>query len=169
MPNDAAIPDSSGGPNQPRRPILGALAVVCHANQGGDQVILIQRKSPPNAGWWGFPGGHVELGETAMQAAARELLEETGVIATPREVLTHVDVMLRDEAGKVQRQYLLVAVLCDYISGQPTPDDDALQAQWVPVADLTSRFGATPDRMLIDQVAEVAALAQERQHRTKGA
>ncbi|AUR06516.1 NUDIX hydrolase [Phaeobacter inhibens] len=169
MPNDAAAPDSSGGPNQPLRPILGALAVVCQSSQSGDQVVLVQRKSPPNAGWWGFPGGHVELGETAMQAAARELLEETGVIATPREVLSHVDVMLRDEAGEVQRQYLLVAVLCDYVSGQPAPDDDALQAQWVPVADLTSRFGATPDRMLIDQVAEVAALAQKRQRRATGA
>ncbi|MFS4582010.1 NUDIX hydrolase [Phaeobacter sp. C3_T13_0] len=149
----------------PRRPVLGALAVVCHPRSGGDQVILVQRKSPPNAGWWGFPGGHVELGETAMQAAARELEEETGVITAPREVLTHVDVMLRDDAGVVQRQYLLIAVLCDYISGQPTPDDDALQAEWVAVADLTAGFGNTPDRMLIDQVAEVAALAQKQMHR----
>ena len=57
------------------RPILGAIAVVYHRGE----VLLIQRKTAPNAGWWGFPGGHVELGETAMEAARRELLEETGV------------------------------------------------------------------------------------------
>ncbi|MFV1493782.1 NUDIX hydrolase [Phaeobacter sp. JH18-32] len=162
------MPANPASDEAPRRPVLGALAVVCHTRQDGDQVILIQRRSPPNAGWWGFPGGHVELGETAMQAAARELLEETGVIASPREVLTHIDVMLRDDAGEVQRQYLLVAVLCDYVSGQPAPNDDALQAQWVQVSDLTTGFDQSPDRMLIDQVAEVAALAQQQRRRMTG-
>ncbi len=156
----------SSPPDPVKRPVLGALAVVCHPQGGQDHVILVQRKKPPNAGWWGFPGGHVELGETASEAAARELLEETGVIATPRKILTHVDVMLRDDAGAVQRQYLLVAVLCDYVSGTPHPDDDALQASWVPVSDLAltgTPPSSTPTRLLIDQVAEVALLAQAEQ------
>ncbi|APG48424.1 NUDIX hydrolase [Phaeobacter porticola] len=150
----------TAAPKSPQRPVLGALAVVCHSRQGRDHVILVQRKSPPNAGWWGFPGGHVELGETAMEAAARELQEETGVTATPRHVLTHLDVMLRDDAGVVQRQYLLVAVLCDYVSGQPSADDDALQAEWIAVETLLQGMAGDPDRRLIDQVADVAVLAQ---------
>lgn len=133
------------------RPVLGAIAVVHH--QG--QVILIQRKTPPNAGWWGFPGGHVELGETAMQAAVRELHEETGVTARPLQYLTSIDVMLRDEIGVVQKQYLLTAVLCAYESGTPVPADDALQACWLPVADLENQ-----GLQLIDQVVEVARMAR---------
>ncbi len=138
------------------RPVLGAIAVVCHQ----DQVLLIQRKTQPNAGWWGFPGGHVELGETAMQAAVRELLEETGVRAQPLEYLTNIDVFLRSKSGAVHKQYLLTAVLCRYESGTATPADDALQARWLPVAELEDH-----GLELIDQVAEVARLAHIIQER----
>jgi len=31
-------------------------------------------------GYWGFPKGHLESGETALQAALRELKEETGIV-----------------------------------------------------------------------------------------
>lgn len=137
----------------PARPVLGAIAVVCH--QG--QVLLVQRKTQPNAGWWGFPGGHVELGETALQAASRELQEETGVIARPLDYLTNIDVMLRDGSGNVHKQYLLTAVLCIYESGTPAPADDAQLACWLPVEGLEER-----GLDLIDQVAEVARLAQRR-------
>lgn len=144
-------------PDSPRRPVLGAIAVVCRHACGQDQVILVQRGKAPNAGWWGFPGGHVEMGETALQAAARELLEETGVTARPLEYLTNVDVISRDESGAVERQYLLTAVLCEHISGEPVPDDDAEQAEWIPIAEIENR-----GLQLLDQVGEAARLAQAR-------
>ena len=65
-------------------PKLGAIAVVVRKGR----MLLVQRKKNPNAGTWGFPGGHVQLGETAMQAAVRELAEETSVVATPNRYLT---------------------------------------------------------------------------------
>ena len=144
-------------PDTPPRPVLGTIAVVCRHHGGQDQVILVQRGREPNAGWWGFPGGHVEMGETALEAAARELLEETGVTARPLEYLTNVDVISRDGAGSVKRQYLLTVVLCEHISGEPVPDDDAEQAEWIPVAEIETR-----GLQLLDQVAEVARQAQAR-------
>ena len=48
-------------------PRLAAIAVVMHEGK----VLLAQRKNDPDAGLWGFPGGHVDFGETAMDAAAR--------------------------------------------------------------------------------------------------
>ncbi|MEL0438229.1 NUDIX hydrolase [Phycobacter sp. K97] len=140
------------------RPALGALAVVCHRISGHDSVILVQRRNSPNAGWWGFPGGHVEWGETALEAAARELHEETGVKARPVEYLTNVDVLLPSPDGNgLSHHFLLTAVLCDYIGGTPRPDDDALQADWVPVDSLPEA-----GLQLIDQVSEVALLARAR-------
>ncbi len=133
------------------RPILGTIAVVCHHGR----VILVQRGKEPRAGMWGFPGGHVELGETAMQAAARELLEETGVVAQPRHYLTNIDVIARGDDGVISAHYLLTAVLCDYVSGTPVPADDAAQAGWYPVEGLEH---AGLD--LLDQVVDVAQLAQ---------
>ncbi|MBY6056202.1 NUDIX hydrolase [Leisingera daeponensis] len=139
------------------RPVLGAIAVVCRHIGGQDQVILVQRGKEPNAGWWGFPGGHVEMGETALQAAARELKEETGVTARPLEYLTNVDVISRDAAGAPRRQYLLTVVLCEHLSGEPAPDDDAEQAEWIPIAEIEAR-----GLQLLDQVSDVARLAQAR-------
>ena len=140
-------------PEVPLRPVLGAIAVVLRAGS----VLLVQRRTPPNVGSCGFPGGHVELGETAKQAAVRELAEETGVRAEALEYLTNVDVLLHNETGHVTRQYLLTAVLCHYLEGTPMAADDAADARWVALSDLE---GA--GYQLIDQVAEVAHLAVTR-------
>jgi ADP-ribose pyrophosphatase YjhB (NUDIX family) len=108
------------------RPKLGAIAVMHH--QG--RILLVKRRNEPNANTWGFPGGHVELGETALNAAARELTEETSVIGTPISYLTNIDVITRDAAGDVQFHYLLTAVLCRYESGTPLAADDVSDAGW---------------------------------------
>lgn len=49
-----------------------------------DKYLLIQH----HAGHWGFPKGHADAGETALQAACREFIEETGI--TDFEVLDSV-------------------------------------------------------------------------------
>lgn len=108
------------------RPKLGALAVVPRDGR----VLLVARGKEPNRGLWGFPGGHVELGETGLEAAIRELREETGVEARASRYLGNLDVIVRD-GGAVAWHYLLVAVLCDWVSGEPVAADDAEDARWV--------------------------------------
>lgn len=53
-------------------------------NVDGD-VLLVSRKN--NDSDFGFPGGKVEHGETLLEAAARELLEETGIVVNPMDLL----------------------------------------------------------------------------------
>ncbi|RJE82291.1 NUDIX hydrolase [Paracoccus onubensis] len=133
-------------------PRLAALAVTIR----DDEVLLVRRRNPPDAGLWGFPGGHVELGETALQAAARELAEETGVIAAPRRYIENVDMIRHGSDGALQHHFLLAAVLCDYLDGQPTAADDAFEAGWYPVEHVLA--GNLP---LSDQVAAVLRRALE--------
>lgn len=131
-------------------PRLAALAVTLR----GDQVLLARRRNPPDAGLWGFPGGHVEPGETALAAAVRELAEETGVIATPRLYLDNVDLIRHAADGALEFHFLLAGVLCDYVSGQPVAGDDALEAAWFPVEAVLS--GALPLSAHVDDLLQRA-------------
>ena len=56
----------------------------------GDTVLLAERvRGGHGVGFWEFPGGKIEAGETAARALARELSEEIGVsIADPVPLLT---------------------------------------------------------------------------------
>lgn len=137
----------------PPVPRLGAIAIVIRP---GD-VLLVQRRNPPDAGLWGFPGGHVNWGETALAAAARELREETGVIATPIDYLTNIDLIRPPDAGSAGIHYLLAAVLCRFDSGTPVAADDALDAAWVGFGDV--RAGRLP---MSARVASLLDLAQAR-------
>ena len=110
-------------------PKLAALAVVLHEGK----LLLVRRKHEPDANLWGFPGGHVDAGETVLQAAARELREETTVVATPTEYLKNLDIIIRDENSQIAFHYLLVSVLCEYEAGHPRALDDVYEAGWFDV------------------------------------
>lgn len=128
------------------RPKLGAIAVVHHEGR----ILLVKRRNAPNANTWGFPGGHVELGETALDAAARELAEETSVIATPLSYLTNIDVIAWDDAGEVHFHYLLAAVLCGYESGTPQAADDVSDAGWFTPNDIHDLHQSPNLQQIID-------------------
>ena len=128
------------------RPVLAALAVVV---QGGN-VLLVRRRNPPDAGLWGYPGGHVEAGETALAAAARELAEETAVRAAPVGYLANLDTILPGDDGRLAHHFFLVAVLCRYLGGSPQAADDAEEAAWMPVEQVLS--GALPMSRDVDRV-----------------
>jgi ADP-ribose pyrophosphatase YjhB (NUDIX family) len=106
-------------------PIVGVLALVPR----GDTVLLARRANPPDQGLWGFPGGRLELGETLAAGAARELREETGVLAEFAQPL-EVFEMIRRENGDLVH-FVLVAMAGRYLSGEPQAADDALDVAWM--------------------------------------
>src|SRR3974390_1710373 len=79
-------------------PRAGVSVVVL---QGGD-VLLVQRGKGAYRGFWSLPGGAIELGETAEAAARRELMEETGLLASDLTLGDVADVIVRDTAGAVE-------------------------------------------------------------------
>lgn len=131
----------------PPSPKVGAIAVLLHE----ERFLLVQRGKDPGRGQWGFPGGHVELGETAKAAALRELWEETNITASAGEYLTAVDVIATSDTGGIDYHYLLAVVPCTYISGTATAGDDAAAVEWVDLAEIMN--GA---RQLSEGVARVA-------------
>jgi len=133
-------------------PVPAVIAVVVHEGR----TLLVRRANPPDAGLWGFPGGRIEYGETVSVAALRELEEETSVRADAREVITTLDILDRGQDGTLRHHFILIAVLCRWLSGEPEPGDDALEARWFPIADLD------PDRLPMSADVEAVARRAEK-------
>ena len=133
-------------------PVVATIAVVVLDGK----VLLVRRANPPDVGYWGFPGGKIESGETIREAAVRELLEETGLRGEARRVFTALDVFDHDDEGELRRHYVLVAVLCRWLSGSPVAGDDALEARWFSLDELDdARFVMSAK---VGEVAREAAL-----------
>jgi 8-oxo-dGTP diphosphatase len=147
MTTEAAAHSTSDA--QPARPVPAASAVLLR----NDCLLLVQRAQAPNAGYWSFPGGKIQAGETVQQAVLRELDEETGVSARAGSILTVLDVMAH-RGDRLDYHYLLVVIYCDWLSGAPRAADDAADARWIPIEHL--RRG---DYLLTDTVMPVLDLA----------
>jgi 8-oxo-dGTP diphosphatase len=129
----------------PGRPVVGCLAVVRRIVGGKSRILLVERSKPPGIGKWGFPGGHLELGETIREAAIRELLEETGIVAVPASILTAFDFIEKAE-GRTKRHFALIAVLCDWREGEGAPLQDATRIGWFTLAEAET-FDTFPDAL----------------------
>jgi ADP-ribose pyrophosphatase YjhB (NUDIX family) len=97
-----------------------------------DAVLLIRRGRAPSAGAWSLPGGAQRLGETAEQAARRELAEETGLSVGPLMLAGAVDSIHRDEAGRVRFHYTILDYCAAYAGGAPRAGGDAVEVVWAP-------------------------------------
>lgn len=134
-----------------RRPVAATISAVIKDGA----VLLVRRANAPDAGLWGFPGGKIDFGETIEAATVRELFEETSVIAEVVTVFNAVDAFDIDDSSGVRGHYILIAVLCRWISGSPLAGDDALEAAWHNLAEL-----GTTDVAMSFGVADVARQAE---------
>jgi 8-oxo-dGTP diphosphatase len=110
----------------PARPLVGIGVIVWR----GDEVLLIRRGRPPAAGEWSFPGGAQRVGETAEQAARRELFEETGLSVGALQLAGHVDSIHRDADGKIEYHYTILDFCARYAGGEPHAGGDAADIAW---------------------------------------
>ena len=127
-----------------------AVGVVCLR---GDQVLLIRRGKPPMLGSWSLPGGRIEPGERAVDAALRELAEETGVVAELTGLIDVVDGIF-PESG---RHYVLIDYAARWLSGEPVAGDDALEARFVPLSEVDSLINWSETRRVIAEAVRRAA------------
>lgn len=117
----------AGGPTYDGREVkslqriaqAGTLAV---RGRGAEAEVLIIG-SKKNPGTWTFPKGHIEKGETAAEAALRELREEAGIVA---EIVKEIGTSRFSAAnGDVEVTYFLVR-----FTGHANPDENR-PMQWL--------------------------------------
>lgn len=97
-------------------------------------VLLIRRGKDPFKNSLALPGGFVNEGERSIDAATRELMEETG-LSIPTQYLKPIGVY--DRAGRDPRGWTVsVAYHARTMQYQVKGMDDAVEANWYPVAAL---------------------------------
>jgi 8-oxo-dGTP diphosphatase len=104
-----------------------SLTVDCVVFDPSGRLLLIRRKHPPFPGQYALPGGYVEYGETTEQAAARELAEETGLVAANMSLVGVYSDPQRDPRGHVVSIAYRIAVTAH----DPHATDDAADAAFV--------------------------------------
>ena len=116
----------------PSRPIVGVGVVVWNA----ERVLLVRRGKPPRAGHWSLPGGAQGLGETIAEAARREVKEEAGLDLTLGDIVATVDLIERDQQGRIRYHYTLIDFVAEAASPELHPGSDAADARWFDLGEI---------------------------------
>lgn len=136
------------------RPAVTVDAVVFCRRSDSNKVLLIQRKHAPYKDYWAFPGGFINIDETAEDAVCRELNEETCLRLNKFIQLGAYSRVDRDPRGRV------ISIVFCAIVDEELPicgADDAADAQWFDLNSLPS-LAFDHNVILTDALAKVKFL-----------
>jgi len=103
---------------------------------------------------WSLPKGHIEPGETAEQAAVREVEEETGIIGRVVAPLGTIDFWFVAEDRRVHKtvHHFLMRALGGELSDS---DVEVAEVAWVPLHELEARLAYADERRLLRRAAHL--------------
>ena len=155
-------PVSSKRRGLPRKRSSGRLRQVDEFSAGGlvfdlsGQVprgALIGRLDKRGRLLWSLPKGHIEPGESAEQAAVREVAEETGIRGEILGELGTIDFwfIARDANGRTRRIHKTVHhFLMRAVGGELSDaDPEVAEVQWVPLGQIAARLAYADERELV--------------------
>lgn len=114
-------------------------------------VLLGLRKNVFGDGTWGLPGGHLEIGEELAEAAKRELLEETGIVAREMKFENVVN-----DRRKDKRHHIQIAFSCADFEGEVklVEPDKCSEWKWFPL-------NALPENLFIAHINHLSAFKEK--------
>ena len=116
---------------------------------------LIGRRSRRGELLWSFPKGHIEPGETAEQAAVREIEEETGILGRVVAAVGSTDFWFMARSRRVHKT--VQHFLLEFVQGELCSDDHEVSAvAWIPLADLPAKLAYPDERELAVQAGDLA-------------
>ena len=110
------------------RPMVTVDILIFRYHKLKIETLLVQRKKEPFKDRWAIPGGFMEINETLLEAARRELLEETALQEIPLSPLTYADHPDRDPRGRTI-SFVFSGILPPPFQ-TPRPRDDARALDW---------------------------------------
>jgi len=120
----------------PAHPVVGVGAVVVRDGR----ALLVRRAHEPRKGEWSLPGGLLDLGEALVDAARREVKEETGLDVEVGPMIETFDRVHRDGEGRIRYHFVIVDFVCRANAGEAVAGSDAEAVAWV-TADEIDRYG----------------------------
>ena len=120
----------------PAHPVVGVGAVVVRDGR----ALLVRRAHEPRKGEWSLPGGLLDLGESLVDAARREVKEETGLDVEVGPMIETFDRVHRDGEGRIRYHFVIVDFVCWSNEGEAVAGSDAEAVAWV-TADEIDGYG----------------------------
>ncbi len=132
--------------------------------RGGEVVVIVPtRRAPDGSRVLGLPKGHVDPGETVLEAAQREVLEETGVRAEPVCLLG--DTYYKYTRGRRLVSKVVSFYLFRYLDGDTADHDDEVEeARWMALADAEKALTHAAEREMVS-LARARLMENEAQDR----
>jgi ADP-ribose pyrophosphatase YjhB (NUDIX family) len=130
---------------------------VIYQNSGGAIEVALIATNGGNR--WGLPKGHVRRGETAEDAAVREIAEETGLTGAVERHLATIDYWFRAERTRIHKyvDFFLVRYTTGALAPQQAEVDDA---RWFPLEEARNLASFARERDILDQVRHLAAAGE---------
>ncbi len=141
----SVVPEPEQKPDSGEKSVR--LVVVALILRGREVLICQRRSDQPMALKWEFPGGKMELGETAEEALARELDEELGIVAKIGSRITRMRHTYRS-GSSVDLQFFAVREFDGEITNRIFND-----LRWCDLTDLPSYDFLAADRNLVRDLA----------------
>ena len=128
----------------PREVSAGGVVV-----RGADVIVIVpRRRAADGTRVLALPKGHVDPGESTLQAAEREVREETGVVGEPVRELGEARYRYRRDGrqiGKTVSFYLF-----RYLRGSVEDHDDEVEdARWMPLTEAASALTYEAERQMV--------------------
>ncbi len=112
-------------------------------------VIVPTRRAADGSRVLALPKGHVDPGETPVEAAAREVREETGVVAEPVTQLGETRYWYRRDGRTIPKA--VAFFLFTYVEGSiDDHDDEVEEVRWLALADATRELSHAAEREMVE-------------------
>jgi 8-oxo-dGTP pyrophosphatase MutT (NUDIX family) len=134
---------------------VSAGGVVVH--DGQVLVIVPTRRAADGSQVLALPKGHLDAGETVVQAATREVREETGMVVEPVQELGEVRYWYVRDRRKVAKSvhFFLFRLLGGDLADH---DDEVLEARWIGLSEAQKALSYAGER---EMVARALAICEQ--------
>jgi 8-oxo-dGTP pyrophosphatase MutT (NUDIX family) len=130
----------------------------------GDEVVVIvpRRRAPNGARVLALPKGHIDVGESALEAASREVREEAGVVGEPVRELGEARYWYRRDGQTIPKSVCFY--LFNYVDGDTSDHDEEVEdARWMKLKDARRNLTYAAEREMVRLT--LACLEQDRKDR----